>query len=206
MTGGPGRTLVFGVATGPDLGTYGGEAGTRSRRARCSSPDGPPRIRPLGRSPSAGSPRSTLALVAAAHSGRTVANGVTGNGWTWTPRGGAVHRPARHPRRGRPRRAATRGARIRRGPVHGGRGAEVLTIVVIVLAVRAGLRAWGPGRIRGMATRAQAGDLLGPGRLRRVASVVRPDLHPTGRVPSAAPGGATRRGLADRGRPRAPRR
>ena len=63
----------------------------------------------------------TLALVVAAHTGRTVANGVTGHGWAWTPRERAVHRPARHPGGRRPRRAATRAGRFRRGPPHGGR-------------------------------------------------------------------------------------
>ena len=40
---------------------------------------------------------------------------------------------------------------------------------------------WGPGRLRGMATTAQADQMLGRSRLVRVADVVRPDLHPTRR-------------------------
>ena len=126
----------------------------------------------------------TLALVAAAHAGRTVANGVTGNGWAWTPRAqlftalpGIVAGDARA---GLPPGPGASAAVVHTAVA----AAEVLTLLVIVLAVRAGLRAWGPGRIRGMATRAQAAALLGPGRLRRVAPVVRPDLHPTGRAPA----------------------
>src|SRR5205085_682312 len=36
---------------------------------------------------------------------------------------------------------------------------------------------WGPGRIRGMATAAEAEKLLGVTRLRKVADIVRPDLY-----------------------------
>lgn len=39
------------------------------------------------------------------------------------------------------------------------------------------LRRWGPGRMRGMASRAEAEALLGLTRLRRVAPIVRPDVH-----------------------------
>ena len=52
-----------------------------------------------------------------------------------------------------------------------GRGA------LLVWAARLAWRAWGPGRVRGMATRAQAQAMLGPSRLRRVAPVVRPDRY-----------------------------
>ena len=36
---------------------------------------------------------------------------------------------------------------------------------------------WGPGRLRGMASRGEAERLLGVTRLRKVRSVVRPDLY-----------------------------
>ena len=39
------------------------------------------------------------------------------------------------------------------------------------------MRQWGPARVRGMASRAEADALLGLQRLRKVAPVVRPDLH-----------------------------
>lgn len=54
---------------------------------------------------------------------------------------------------------------------------ELLALVLIVWAVIGGMRQWGPARVRGMATRAEADTLLGLGRLRKVAPVVRPDLH-----------------------------
>jgi hypothetical protein len=53
----------------------------------------------------------------------------------------------------------------------------VLLAVAVITAVFA-LRRWGPGRLRGMATPAQARDTLGPIRLRRVRSIIRPDLYP----------------------------
>ncbi len=36
---------------------------------------------------------------------------------------------------------------------------------------------WGPSRLKGMATREQAEQVLGVRRLRKVAAIVRPDLH-----------------------------
>jgi len=36
---------------------------------------------------------------------------------------------------------------------------------------------WGPGRMRGMATAAEAEKILGVTRLRKVAGIVRPDLY-----------------------------
>lgn len=41
-----------------------------------------------------------------------------------------------------------------------------------------GWRRWGPDRMRGVASAAEAHELLGVARLRRVAPIVRPDLHP----------------------------
>ena len=42
-----------------------------------------------------------------------------------------------------------------------------------------GWRRWGPSRLKGMATRDQAEQVLGVARLRKVARIVRPDLHPS---------------------------
>jgi len=57
---------------------------------------------------------------------------------------------------------------------------EVVTVMLIVWAVIAGMRQWGPARVRGMATRAEADTLLGLQRLRKVAPIVRPDLQGKG--------------------------
>ena len=60
-----------------------------------------------------------------------------------------------------------------------------------------GYQRWGPGRMMGMATAAEAETLLGITRLRKVAKYVRPDLH--GRpaaTPSATPSGPVGRTAA----------
>lgn len=57
---------------------------------------------------------------------------------------------------------------------------ELVIQAVCVLVVVWGLGRWGPGRVRGVATRAQAEALLGRARLRRHAPVIRPDLYGRG--------------------------
>ncbi|NMM16641.1 MAG: hypothetical protein HHJ14_05720 [Cellulomonas sp.] len=54
---------------------------------------------------------------------------------------------------------------------------ELLVIVVSGWAVKFGLDRWGPARLRGMATAAEAEAVLGRTRLRRHAKVIRPDLY-----------------------------
>ena len=56
--------------------------------------------------------------------------------------------------------------------------AELVTVALLAMVGLAMLRNWGPGRLKGMATRDQAERLLGVSRLRRVRRVIRPDLHP----------------------------
>lgn len=60
--------------------------------------------------------------------------------------------------------------------------AGIITIELVMLAsslglLTAGLRRWGPARLKGMATSREAAQLLGPGRLRRNADIIRPDLR-----------------------------
>ena len=55
--------------------------------------------------------------------------------------------------------------------------AQVLAVALMGWAGVALLRRFGPGRVRGMATRSEAESLLGLRRLRTVAPVVRPDLY-----------------------------
>ena len=118
-----------------------------------------------------------LVLVLPAHLARSAANGLSGTGWalpaqsevfTSLPgllggdsRAGLIPGPAAPPALLYACLAVT----------------EVLAIVLLVWAARQAWRAWGPGRVRGMATRAQAQAMLGPSRLRRVAPVVRPDRY-----------------------------
>jgi hypothetical protein len=54
---------------------------------------------------------------------------------------------------------------------------EVMLLAVGVWLSKLVLDRWGPGRPRGMASRGEAERLLGVTRLRKVRSVVRPDLY-----------------------------
>ena len=59
-------------------------------------------------------------------------------------------------------------------------GVEMLLGVCMAMAVKTGLDRWGPSRLQGMATPAEAEELLGRSRLRRHARIIRPDLHAPG--------------------------
>ena len=54
---------------------------------------------------------------------------------------------------------------------------EVMLLAVAVLLLKLVVDRWGPGRLRGMASRGEAERLLGVTRLRKVRAVVRPDLY-----------------------------
>ncbi len=54
---------------------------------------------------------------------------------------------------------------------------ELLLAVALGWVAIVILQRWGPGRMRGMATSAEAERMLGVTRLRKVAGIVRPDLH-----------------------------
>jgi len=54
---------------------------------------------------------------------------------------------------------------------------ELLLLVLLGWALKVGLDRWGPQRVQGMATRAQAEQMLGRTRLRKASAVVRPDLY-----------------------------
>jgi hypothetical protein len=53
----------------------------------------------------------------------------------------------------------------------------VVLLAVGVFILKLVLDRWGPGRLRGVASRGEAERLLGVTRLRKVRSVVRPDLE-----------------------------
>ncbi|GAA4386581.1 hypothetical protein GCM10023153_00310 [Ornithinibacter aureus] len=121
-----------------------------------------------------------LTLVLAAHTARTMANVFAGAGWDFTPHAalftalpGILDGDARA---GLDPGASASPALLYTCLVL----VEVVTVILIVWAVIAGMRQWGPARVRGMASRAEADTLLGVGRLRKVAPVVRPDLHGKG--------------------------
>jgi hypothetical protein len=112
--------------------------------------------------------------------GRSIAHWTAGGGWVW-PRGRALFTSLGAVLSGR----ATAG--LDPAPVPSADAATVMGWIVAVEAVLATVavtvalllvRRWGPGRMRGMATPQQARSTLGPGRLRRVRTIVRPDLYP----------------------------
>ena len=122
----------------------------------------------------------TLVLVVAAHAARSLALALAGAGWAWTSQAqqftalpGILAGDSR--------------AGLDAGPAASAGllytclvAVELLALGLIVWAVIGGMRQWGPARVRGMATRAEADTLLGVRRLRKVAPVVRPDLHGKG--------------------------
>ena len=61
---------------------------------------------------------------------------------------------------------------------------EVMLLAVCVFVLKMVLDRWGPGRMRGIASRGEAERLLGVTRLRKVRSVVRPDLYGKRRHPA----------------------
>lgn len=119
-----------------------------------------------------------MTLILGLHLARTLANVVAGNGWRFTPQdelftalpglvagdASAGLAPLAHP-------AGPLALRVWMTVT------ELLVLVLIVIAAKYGLDRWGPGRIQGMASRAEAEQLLGVARLRTVAAVVRPDLY-----------------------------
>ncbi|GIL37583.1 hypothetical protein [Phycicoccus sp. DTK01] len=118
-----------------------------------------------------------LLLVLAVHAGRTLANGTTLGEWAFTPREDLfTSLPALL--------AGDARVGLPPGPA-ASRGALYAWIVLCESATCAGLLwcalsllcRWGPGRVRGMASRAETEQLLGLRHLRATAPLVRPDLH-----------------------------
>jgi len=131
-----------------------------------------------------------LAMVVGIQVARSLANLAAGSGWTWpaadpamvsTPTGAAFWSSVPGVLAGdseaglpEPVPADLAGPRLL--------WASLVTteLVLLALAVWIGVRLyvrWGPARMRGMATSAEAEKLLGVTRLRKVAAIVRPDLH-----------------------------
>jgi hypothetical protein len=139
-------------------------------------------------------------LVIGIQLGRSVANMLAGAGWTWPDaNAGAFPSPigtafwtslprvlAGNAGAGLP--SPTPDDLAGRGLVWGGIALTELTL--LAATIWAGVWAyqrWGPGRMRGMATAAEAEKLLGATRLRKVAGIVRPDLYGKHANASAAP-------------------
>jgi hypothetical protein len=120
-----------------------------------------------------------LVLALGIHIGRASANLLAGAGWGW-PAQGELFRSLPGILGG------DSGAGLP-GTYHGGAGqtavwtsigvTETLLLILLGWALKIGLDRWGPHRVQGMATRAQAEQMLGRTRLRKASAVVRPDLY-----------------------------
>ena len=120
-----------------------------------------------------------LALALGVHIGRAAANLLAGAGWSW---------PARQELfRSLPAILGGDGGVGIPRTLHGGAGqsalwtsigvTEMLLLILLGWAFITGLDRWGPHRVQGMATRAEAEQMLGRTRLRKASAVVRPDLY-----------------------------
>ena len=120
-----------------------------------------------------------LVLALGIHIGRASANLLAGAGWGW---------PAREELfRSLPAILGGSGGAGLPGAFRGGAGqtvlwtsigiTELLLLVLLVWSLKIGLDRWGPHRVQGMATRAEAEQMLGRSRLRKASAVVRPDLY-----------------------------
>ena len=122
-----------------------------------------------------------LVVVFAAHAGRAVANMWAGHPWRFPPRTelfsslpGLVRGDAMAGLQAMPGQGPAAAAEplwMWMGLVEG-----AALALVVFLAVR-GLRRWGPGRVKGMASPADVERMLGRSRLRANRAVVRPDLY-----------------------------
>ena len=152
--------------------------------------------------PAAVTAGAVLVLVLGTHLGRAGANLIAGAGWGWPAR----EEPLRSlpdllrgdPFAGLPARHDLHdGGVLHGGALPGVGGAsrmglwagigvtELVLLGLLVWALKVSLDRWGPRRVQGMATRAEAERMLGRARLRQVAAVVRPDLYGQGRQRTA---------------------
>ena len=110
--------------------------------------------------------------------GRSAANLLAGNGWVF------VDRPALftslpgivsgHADAGLGPLSRPPGPAVLWGSIC---AVEGIILVICAAGLKWGLGRWGPGRLHGVATRAEAEALLGRTRLRKHAKVIRPDLY-----------------------------
>lgn len=143
-----------------------------------------------------------FALVTGLQLGRSLANLLAGAGWTWPdPDAGQFSSPigtafwtslpgvvTGDSSAGLAQQEASNGRLAGSGLTWGCLIATELLVVVALgwLAIFI-LQRWGPGRMRGMATSAEAERMLGVTRLRKVAGIVRPDLYGKHSHPTSAP-------------------
>ncbi|QLQ15515.1 MAG: hypothetical protein HZY73_07280 [Micropruina sp.] len=109
---------------------------------------------------------------------RGVANLIAGGGWAW-PAGRALFTSLPAVLAGNPRAGlATHGGAAGPALLYAALAVVELAITATtVLAARWVWRRWGDTAMKGMASPAEAEQVLGLTRLRRHAAVIRPDLH-----------------------------
>ena len=119
-----------------------------------------------------------LLLLMGVQLGRSAANLLAGNGWVFVDRAalftslpGIV---SGHADAGLGPLSRPPGPAVLWGSIC---AAEGIILVICAAGLKWGLGRWGPGRLHGVATRAEAEALLGRTRLRKHAKVIRPDLY-----------------------------
>jgi type IV secretion system protein VirD4 len=130
-----------------------------------------------------------LVMVIAVHGARSIANVTVGGGWQFTDRsalfGSLPSILGGDAGAGLTSAAASASSRYLWVWIS---ATELATVVVTALVLRSVLRRWGPGRVLGMASPSEATVLLGEGRLRRNAAMIRPDRPLAGRLRTFEPG------------------
>ena len=123
-----------------------------------------------------------------AHLGRAMANFAAGAGWTWPP-SKALFTSLPALLAGDPRAGlAPPGGAASPAALAGWiLSSQILLLAATITATVWALRRWGPARMKGMASRAEAEAVLGITRLRKTAKIIRPDLHPVTPPRFAAP-------------------
>lgn len=122
----------------------------------------------------------TLVLVAVlgVHAGRAVANLLAGGGWAWPASTELFSSLPALWRGDAGAGLADPGVVAGPGPLRAWvlivQGVNLLLCLSLCVVV---YRRWGPGRLRGMASRTEASVLLGLPRLRKHRAVIRPDLY-----------------------------
>ena len=113
-----------------------------------------------------------LLLAVGVHLGDGLAHLTAGHGWTWPPTS----------------RLFTSIPTTLTTARHESNGWAWIVSVELLLCVGlcglgvVGWRRWGPSRLKGLATRDQAEQVLGVTRLKKVAPIIRPDLHHRRRI------------------------
>ena len=113
-----------------------------------------------------------LVLAVGVHLGNGLAHLASGHGWLWPPASqlfASLPAVLANP---------TDGVGVHAWIVT----AELALLSALAWAAVTGWQRWGPSRLKGVATREQAEQVLGVTRLHKVAGIVRPDLHPTRRM------------------------